>query len=249
MIPPVWRSHDVPWLTERWRRVARAARLTVRELAQTALGPVLLLEGEGREGPGLYASSGVHGDEAAAAAGLLSWAEESISVLRRRPVLLVPVFNPEGLAVNTRADGRGRDLNRRFHLRDPLMRAWRAALRGRHWPVAVCLHEDYDAAGCYCYELNRDPALRLGAQLLPAVEPWLPLDLRRRIDGRPAKRGVIRRRRVPDLPGLPEAIALYEAAADVTLTFETPSECDFGRRVEAHVAFLRATAAWLWPET
>jgi hypothetical protein len=53
---------------------------------------------------------------------------------------------------------------------------------------------------------------------------------------------VIQRRRVPALPGLPEAVALYRAGVPVTLTFETPSEMEFERRVRAHAAFVEAVA-------
>ncbi len=68
---------------------------------------------------------------------------------------------------------------------------------------------------------------------------------RRTIDGRRADRGVIQRRRVPALPGLPEAVALYRAGVPVTLTFETPSEMEFGTRVRAHAAFVEAVAEWV----
>ena len=109
----------------------------------------------------------------------------------------------------------------------------------------MCLHEDYDAEGCYCYELNEDAGLRLADRLLGSVEEWVPRDGRRTIDGRRAERGVIQRRRVPALPGLPEAVALYRAGVPVTLTFETPSEMEFGTRVRAHAAFVEAVAEWV----
>lgn len=239
-------AHDAGKFEARWLRVARAARMEVNELGTGEGGRVLCLEGRGEGGPGLYLSSGVHGDEAAAAAGLLLWAEARIDYLKRQAVTVVPVFNPAGLRMNTRLDGEGRDLNRMFHLKeDPLMGAWWRVVEGRRYGAAVCLHEDYDAEGCYCYELNEDAGLRLADRLLGSVEEWVPRDGRRTIDGRRADRGVIQRRRVPALPGLPEAVALYRAGVPVTLTFETPSEMEFERRVRAHAAFVEAVAEWV----
>jgi hypothetical protein len=37
-------------------------------------------------------------------------------------------------------------------------------------------------------------------------------------------------------------VALYRAGVPVTLTFETPSEMEFERRVRAHAAFVEAVA-------
>lgn len=244
-LTPLCDSHDPAHVVRRWRAVARRAGMRVSEFGQTAAGPVLVLESRGVDGPWLYLSAGVHGDEAAAVAGLLGWAEQHPDFFREHAVTVVPLFNPCGLAANTRVDGEGRDLNRCFHLAgDPLVLAWRELVVVRRYAAAVCLHEDYDAAGCYCYELNRDVRLRLADRLLGVVEPWLPRDGRRTIDGRRAHRGVIQRRRVPPLPGQPEAVALYEGGVPVTLTFETPSEAAFEQRVLAQAAFVNGLAEW-----
>ena len=40
-------------------------------------------------------------------------------------------------------------------------------------------------------------------------------------------------------------VALYRAGVPVTLTFETPSEMEFERRVRAHAAFVEAVAEWV----
>jgi hypothetical protein len=109
--------------------------------------------------------------------------------------------------------------------------------------VGACLHEDYDAAGCYVYELGPQRA-EIGATCLRAAAAHLPVDQRRSIDGRKAHQGVIRRSRIPqDLPGLPEAVVLWQLGCPRTLTFETPSEAALAVRIEAHVAFLQAMVA------
>ena len=109
----------------------------------------------------------------------------------------------------------------------------------------LCLHEDYDAEGAYVYELShlREPVSR---DILRTCSPILPLDCRKKIDGRAAVDGVIRRRTIPkDLPGMPEAIELHLRGCPVTLTFETPSEAALDVRVAAHQQFITAAIGQL----
>lgn len=239
------RSHDVAFLLERWRRVARAARLKVEVIHETAGHPVYFLTSARAGGRPLYFSAGVHGDEAGAVLGLLEWAERSIPWLRTADLVMVPLFNPAGLALNTRMDAEGQDLNRLFdHPTHPHITGWRAGVAGLRPRLAVCLHEDYDARGLYAYELNRDSRLRLAEHCLGQAESILPRDPRRVIEGRPAKQAVIRRRRLPMVADLPEAVALYQKGTPCTLTFETPSEFSLEVRVQAQVRLLQAVCQW-----
>lgn len=235
------RCHDVPHLLRRWQAVARAARLECHPVCESGGHPVLFLHRADAPGARLYLSAGVHGDEPGAVMGLLEWAEASTTLMRRLPVAIFPLFNPAGLALNTRTDHRHTDLNRCFHLpRHPHIRAWRSAIRGMTFTAGICLHEDYDAQGIYCYELNEDARRPVAHTLLRHCESIIPREPRRLIDGRRATAGVIRRRRVPDVPGLPEAIALYGTHTPLTLTFETPSEFSLHDRARAHHAFINA---------
>ncbi|HRK17204.1 MAG TPA: M14 family metallocarboxypeptidase, partial [Prosthecobacter sp.] len=197
-----------------------------------------------RDAPAFYLSAGVHGDEAGAAWGLLAWARENAAWLSAHPAVLLPCLNPRGLAANTRADHRGLDLNRRFHLEDDdLSGPWRSLVRARSWRLALCLHEDYDAQGIYVYELGAHQGIH-SRVLLENAARILPADPRRRIDGSVARGGVIRRRRLPlHLPGLPEAVVLHQLGCPLTLTFETPSEFGLDDRVRAHAAFIPAALA------
>ncbi len=239
------RAHDVGHVLQRWRAVARVAGLEWRVIYETGGYPVYFLRsGRAGERP-LYFSAGVHGDEAGAVLGLLEWAERSGAYLRRADLILIPLFNPVGLAMNTRGDAEGADLNRLFDCaRHPHIAAWRQALAGCAPRAAVCLHEDYDAQGLYGYELNRDRNLHLAEQCLAQAEGIVPRDPRRRIEGRAAQRGVIRRRRLPMAEHLPEAVALYEAGTDCALTFETPSEGCLQARSRAQSCLLDAVCAW-----
>jgi protein MpaA len=190
----------------------------------------------------VYLSAGVHGDEAGASSGLLGWAQRNAERVSREPVVLFPCLNPHGLMANTRMDERGLDLNRRFHLADdPVCGAWQRVMAGRRMRLAICLHEDYDAQGFYVYELSLH-AEGWSREILRHVERGgMPVDARKRIDGRPAKGGVIQRKKSPrGLPGMPEAVMLYELGCGVSLTFETPSEFDLSERVKAHGRFIDA---------
>ena len=241
---PLHRCHDYPALLRAWKAVARAARMNLRILCDAGEQEVIWLETcaavEGA--PSVYLSAGVHGDEAGATSGLLEWAQGNVERLRDEAFLLFPCLNPIGLMLNTRVDGRGLDLNRRFHLEsDPVCGAWRRVMATRMLRLGICLHEDYDAQGCYVYELSRHPRGWSRPMLELAANATLPVDRRRSIDGRAAQDGVIQRKHPPQgLPGLPEAVALYELGCQVSLTFETPSEFALDDRVAAHHRFVDA---------
>ena len=239
------RAHDVAHLLRRWRSVARAARLELRVIHETVGFPVYFLTTRNVTGRPLYLSTGVHGDEAASVLGLLEWAERSISYLRNADVVLLPLFNPAGLALNTRSDSDGNDLNRCFdHPAHPHINGWRDAMTGYLPRLAVCLHEDYDAQGLYAYELNHSGRPRPAEYCLTAAQDILPRDSRRTIEGFPARAGLIRRRQPPLLENLPEAIVLYRAGTPCTITFETPSEFSLAQRTRAHIRLLHAVREW-----
>ena len=237
------RAHDFTALMAAWHRVARAARLHVVTLGEAEGLPVIGFETKAaaQGEPAAYISTGVHGDEAAAPWGLLTWAEQNIESLRAGSFLLVPCFNPVGLIRNTRADHRGLDLNRRFHLtRDPLIKVWQRWIKTKTLRFGLCLHEDYDAQGCYLYELSPHPR-PLCEPVMEAACAVIPPDLRSSIDGRKAKRGIIRRKEVPEGIVGPEAIVLCQLGCRVTFTFETPSEFALDNRIHAQRTCIEAT--------
>lgn len=240
---PLHQAHNNRVLISRWRAVAREAGLRGETFATVLGEPLIFFQSRAAQAGShlVYLSTGVHGDEPGAAWGLLHWAENHVETLRSHPFLIFPCLNPIGLRLNTRADHRGLDINRRFHMDDDeICGPWRKVMQGRRFKVGVCLHEDYDAQGSYVYELSREK-LPLSRDLLGGCTRWIPLDLRRKIDGRASTQGIIRRRTVPpDLPGMPEAIELHRLGCAITLTFETPSEFSLDDRVRTHAAFVSA---------
>jgi hypothetical protein len=240
---PRHRAHDFHALIAAWHRVAKAAGLRPIMLGEVEGHPVVVFETQAsvRGVPAVYISTGVHGDEAAAPWGLLQWAEAHLDQLREEAFVLCPCLNPVGLMMNTRADYRGVDINRRFHLkREPLMAAWQKLVRERTLRLGLCLHEDYDAQGCYIYELGAQ-SRPLSPHIMAATAAVIGPDPRSNIDGRRARKGIIRRKILPpDIEG-PEAIVLHQLGCPITLTFETPSEFALDIRVHAQRTCIEAT--------
>ncbi len=241
------RCHDYQALMRRWRSVVKGTGLALQPLFETAGFTVhSITPRRPRPGPALYLAAGVHGDEPAGTLGLLDWAERHPQALAELPLRLLPCLNPWGLIHNTRGDHRGLDLNRRFHLRrDPRIRAWQDFARAEPLALALTLHEDYEAQGIYCYELKAGRELVAPPPLQRAAQVIGP-DPRGRIDGHRAGNGlIVRSRGIPrNLPGMPEAIELFQHWRCPTLTFETPSEFSLEERVQAQRRFIEGAVAW-----
>lgn len=240
---PNHRAHDARHLIQRWRVLANHAGCKVQALCEVEGLPVIALESAVAQAgaPAVYLSSGVHGDEPGSAWGLLTWAEKRVRELKTGAFLIAPCLNPVGLRLNTRADHRGLDINRRFHdAEDVICGPWQRWISGRAMRFGLCLHEDYDAQGIYLYELNH-ARQTAGHGIIDRCSRVIAADPRTSIDGQRARNGVIRRRTMPThLPGMPEAIELHVRGCPVTMTFETPSEFDLDRRVRAQVRFIEA---------
>jgi murein peptide amidase A len=234
--------HDAALLIKQWQQLAKKCRMSVTVLHTTQSGLPVLGLATANAAPALYLSAGVHGDEAAPPWALLAWAYHHVELLKTGSYLICPCVNPDGLRANTRVDEAGRDLNRSFHnTKLPLMRRWQQFVKGRPLRLAVCLHEDYDARGCYMYALGmkREPEL-----LMREVEGVIARDGRSTIDGSRAKMGLIQRKRPPAGIAGPEALIICEdLGCPASLTFETPSEFDLDERLEAHQALLTAVAS------
>ncbi|NBB78739.1 MAG: hypothetical protein GVY36_04740 [Verrucomicrobia bacterium] len=146
-------------------------------------------------------------------------------------------MNPSGLKRGTRENATGIDLNRDY--RDFVS----DEIRGhRDWikrqvpslDLGIHLHEDWEAAGFYLYELNFGKSPSLAKVLLQATGQFLPIETAECIDGRSARSGIIRPDTLPDLPeGQPESIWLYQQFGGVLYTLETPSALALELRVAA----------------
>ncbi len=233
-------AHDYGALCKRWRRFAKKHRFGLRTISSARGLSVYELRRVRPGAPRVYLSAGVHGDEAAATEALIEWAELGPSHWRAFDVTIFPCMNPWGLVHNSRTDEYGRDLNRCYNRRDiDIVDAHLRAIEDDFFDVALTLHEDYDATGLYIYEVATGRKPYWAEELLKAAAPFVPPDSRRRIEGRKASGGIVRRKITPDLmPDWPEAFVLHFHHARRTFTIETPSEFHIDQRIEAQVAVI-----------
>lgn len=245
------RAHDYRHLLSRWRAVCRRAGLRLRRFGEAGEHPLHYIRTPALSAaPGVYLSTGIHGDEPAGPASLIAWAEAHARHLRGWPLLIFPCLNPWGLVNNSRFDAEGRDLNRVFQ-RDDLafVAAWKRVVAAQQFRAALTLHEDFDGEGLYLYEVQHHPP-GWGEKLLLAARPIIPIDSRARIDSYSATAGIIRRklRRARfERIGYPEAVWLHLHHAERTFTIETPSEFALEQRAAAHRAVLEAALALALP--
>lgn len=206
--------------------------------------PTLHRDSESKDAPHLYLSGGVHGDEPAGPLALLD-------LLRNRRLSrsiewsILPVINPTGLAVRSRENANGVDLNRDYS-RQPKTTEVRNHvqwLQTKTFTAAVCLHEDYETDGAYLFELKSKWADSHAAELLEAMTPFTGIETRPFIDEMPNENGLMRppiEALEKERSDLPEAIRLFFENTPWCYTLETPSQKLITERISAHVAALGA---------
>jgi predicted deacylase len=212
---------------------------TSEVLMDTEDGSLMAWERAG-DGPLVYVSAGIHGDEPAGPLALLEMMETGC-FSDQFHWLICPALNPGGLAMGRRENREGVDLNRDYLLKKtPEVSAHAAWLvRGRVPDVFVSLHEDWESEGFYFYEINmKEDQPQRAAELLEAVSGRFSAELGPEIDGHEARTpGWIFHCAEADLPNeWPEAIYLAKQGCPLSFTFETPSQADLRLRVEAHVS-------------
>ncbi|MGH7994973.1 MAG: M14 family metallopeptidase [Opitutaceae bacterium] len=185
--------------------------------------------------PRIYLSAGIHGDEPAPPLALLELLEAG-AFDRRADWLICPLLNPAGFLRSTRENAEGVDLNRDYrNTRSREIAAHIQWLRRQpNFDLNLCLHEDWEAAGFYLYELNAGRRPSLAERIVAAVGVDFPIDRSELIDGRPAKDGILRPD--PDPAGRelwPESIYLRVHHTRFGCTLETPSGLPLRRRIAA----------------
>jgi len=192
--------------------------------------------------PRIYLSAGIHGDEPAAPLALLSLMEAG-EFDGRAVWFICPMLNPEGLARGTRENALDTDLNRDYrHLVSPEIRAHVRWLKSQpNFDLAVCVHEDWESAGFYLYELNPDHRPSLAGPMIAAASRVCAIDNSPMIEGREAKGGIIRPSTNPfEREKWPESIYLQAHHTRLSYTIEAPSALPLDIRVAALRAALGA---------
>ena len=237
-------SHDYSALIRKWRALSKKTPLRVGKVSSPKSLPFFEVTNGllSREKPCLYISAGIHGDEPAPCWALLEWAEKNHGLLQDFPVLFYPCLNPWGFVHNSRLDEYGEDLNRIWgNEHHPLTEQIFKRIKGLSFFLSLNLHEDFDANGIYIYEPYRGGRTdRWTNQILQAGKKFLPLDTRKRIDGKNAKNGIIRPRVThPPKEGVPEALYLFQNHGTRNFTIETPSEASLEKRILSHQAMIK----------
>ena len=185
---------------------------------------------------GIFAT--IHGDEPEGALALsrfLSHLEKNPDLAKGYALYFYPICNPTGFEDRTRHSRSGKDLNREFWKSspEPEVRALETEIWSHAFHGIVNLHSDDTSAGVYGFVNGAVLSENLLEPALRAAEKHLPRDRRRRIDGFPARKGIIYEtydgilRAVPGLPQPPFEI-----------TFETPQKSPLHLQVEAFNAAL-----------
>lgn len=228
---------DYPAFIAKFSARAREEGFSETVLAETEDGP-LLAWGKGDKGPAVYLSAGIHGDEPAGPLAAMRLMESGFFGDGYR-WMICPALNPGGLALGTRENRAGLDLNRDYLTRvSPEVAAHATWLSLQPVPdLFVSLHEDWETDGFYFYEINlgEDKPERADA-ILAAVSGHFHAQPGPGIDGHDVRApGWIYHRAEADLPGSwPEAIFLARRGCPLSFTFETPSKASLKARVAAH---------------
>ncbi len=230
--------------------VARASGWTVRYLSPCASGPRPWLNRAALSGPAaphLYLSTGIHGDEIAGPVAILEMLRDP-DFFAGVHATIFPLLNPDGLALGTRGNAAGIDLNRDY--RNPKSAEIASHIKtlktlGR-FDAAMMLHEDYEGIGAYLYELNEALPPTLGGEIIASMGRHVPVDLRPVIEEVPARGGVLSRKEliakfgpIEDRPDWPEAIYLSLHHTRVGYTTETPKPFPLEERVRAQIAAVK----------
>ncbi|MGJ3242472.1 MAG: M14 family metallopeptidase [Opitutales bacterium] len=211
----------------------------------------------------VYLAAGLHGDEPAGPLAILRLMTE-----RWFPTdvawHILPMMNPSGLGRGTRENGQGVDINRDYTAFTTYEAAQHRAWLETHAPgrdtdnpdgytLSLLLHEDWEANGFYCYEVRDLERNRpsVAPAILGAAGPICGIDPGDIIDERIAKDGLIAPLEFEpeldfsDLPGLPEALFLYQHHSSLNYTLETPSAQYLETRVRCQAEAVKAAVATL----
>ncbi len=227
------------WIKE-WRTAAMAAGFEVEVIAEK--GGYEILGCTKGEGPCVYLSSGIHGDEPAGPQALLRLLEEGFFSNDYR-WLIAPALNPVGLSLGIRENGEGIDLNRDYLSKETdEVRAHIKWLQRQATPeMFLSLHEDWESSGIYYYEINRGVKGASYEEMLAAAAPYFAPEPEMIIDDHEVtKAGWIYHVDEPDIPeGWPEAIYLAKQGCRLSLTLETPSSQELETRICCHIAMVK----------
>ncbi|WP_309397195.1 M14 family metallopeptidase [Cerasicoccus maritimus] len=196
----------------------------------------------------LYISAGIHGDEPASSYAALELLKH-VDWFAGCEVFLFPLLNPAGMELGTRENADGIDLNRDYHAgsTEEVSQHQAALNQLPRCHLYLHLHEDWEAAGAYLYEVQPPHEPSATPALLSALAKHLPIEQATSIDGFDAEGGVITRPPpLPERDDWPEVYYFEHQYGDYHgYTLETPSALTLDQRIAGHVAAVHAAADFL----
>jgi protein MpaA len=220
---------------------------------QNRLMPILQKSSASEQAPVVLLTTGIHGDEPAGPCAVRHCLQEGLFDPRCHWILS-PMGNPDGLALATRHNADGVDINRDFkHTHTAEARFLKNAYKQLKQPdLHLSLHEDWEYDEAYLYEINTGTVPSLSDPLLKCIDREMGLSDAPLLDGhQPSQRGFICHESTPDEPdGWPEAIWLVQNFPLLSYTLETPSGQALAKRIRGHCQFIATAANELlkvWP--
>ncbi len=213
--------------------------------------PILERTANKAQAPVILLTTGIHGDEPAGPCAVLEGLQSAVFDSRCHWILS-PMGNPDGLAQTIRHNADGIDINRDFkHTHTSEARFLKNAYRQLKQPdLHLSLHEDWEYAEGYLYEINTGSLPSLSQPLLKCIDHSVGLSDAQLLDGHIAtQRGFICHESTPDEPeGWPEAIWLVRNFPLLSYTLETPSGRELAKRIRCHCEFISCAACELLKE-
>ena len=222
------------------KRTEAVSGLEVQALGEVEGLPVLGASVGPQAASAIYINGGTHGDEPAGVEAVLTFLEQGWQCWADQMRFeVIPCLAPWSYVHNSRLNAQDIDINWAFLREDvPEIEIIKKFVDEKTFVGVIDLHEDWESAGFYLYEMFRDRK-PLGQTMVSKVEKVCPLNPNAEIEGEIAVNGVIhpnmevaKRKRGEGIP-----IALYQRGYTGHLvTSESPTGQDMAVRVAAHLA-------------
>ncbi len=234
---------DVNTVLRRVNHVANDQGFTVSPLTEQngLIVPVLTRKSRMPDGPSIYLSTGIHGDEPGGPAAVLHLLENG-ALTQKVGWTIFPMLNPAGFELNQRENHQSIDLNHEYLNPETkeIVDHVNYIADQRGWDLALILHEDWESEGFYLYDLPQDLTVGWSERIIDRVSEHCPIDLTSEIDDMNATGGIISPKldsvnRNRKLQGKwPETVFMIEKRkVHGTFTFEAPSVFDLQSRISA----------------